>query len=157
MRSTLRVLVTLVLAATSFAFTACPAFADKPGSKPPASGSKGSTPEKKESWAVVRVGEELQVMLSTEVKKTVQQVKADYEKQSKEWNEARAAAAKAKKSFDTPKPTKLVVKVLNAKLESREKALEFKAREEEKAKKGGKEEPKKGKKEEPKKGSGGGR
>ncbi len=96
-------------------------------------------PEKPTLYAVVQVGDAVEVLPADEVKARKEAVaeadKADAEK----WNAAKKAAAKAKEKFAEPKPKKTSFKVHGAKYKSPDEANEAKAKIEEKlAKKGAK-------------------
>lgn len=91
-------------------------------------GAREDTGKSDQSYAVVQVGADVQIVPSEsvkEMKKSAQQ--ADKEALAS-WTERKKAAAKAKTPFSEPKPAKTPFKVHAPKLKSMEKASAVKAK-----------------------------
>ena len=100
----------LVLVLTSFALQA----QGKQG--------KREKPQKAETWAVVQVGEQAQVVTSSSAKGMKKRVASEYKRALKQWETDKKAAKKNKQPFEEPRPEKQKVKVLSSRLKSREEA-----------------------------------
>jgi hypothetical protein len=115
-------------------FSACvlfaamaPAFvsAQEPAKQPPAATKQEpakTTPAKTSTWDVVKVGEDIKVMESTETAATKKKIDAEFDAAIKKYNDAKKAAEDGGKTFDGKMPTKQSVTVLAASLKSKDDA-----------------------------------
>lgn len=90
--------------------------------------------EKPTLYAVIQIGESLEVIPAAEVKERKESTAAADKAALEKWGADKKAATKAKEKFDEPKPKKTAVKVHGAKFKTMDEANEAKAKIEAKAK-----------------------
>lgn len=78
--------------------------------------------QKKEKYAVVHIGERVQVMLQSEVVPARKQVDQDYREAVQSWQQAKRDAKKSKEKFTDKKPVPTVFKIVASNLASEEAA-----------------------------------
>ena len=83
---------------------------------------KKEKPQKAETWALVQVGEQAQVVTTSAAKGMKTRVSNEYKRALEQWEADQKAAKKNKRPFEEPKPQKQKVKVLSSRLENREAA-----------------------------------
>ncbi len=93
------------------------------GGKPAKDGKsdKGGKP-KAERFAVVRVGDKVEVVEQEELKELRAKLDREFKQQQEDYKQRKAAAKKSKEKFAEPRPKKPAFKVLKKGLKSREQA-----------------------------------
>lgn len=103
--------VRCVLLIASVLFAAPMALAQKPAGHPAAPAPAGKADEKKATFAVVAIGEDMKVMNENAVEALQKEKKKAHDEAMAAWEKAKKAATDAKKPFDKAAPKEETVKV----------------------------------------------